>query len=161
MLIVRRLALASALALATIATADAGTATGTLAVQVTVQEGCQVSGGSLTFGTYTGGQTTDLTGEGSVSYANCPAGTLTVALDNGLNANNGNRRMTNGSNNFVRYALFRNSTRTNPFGTGSQVRTLTLSAAGSGSIPVFGTILSGQLVPAGTYTDTVGITLTF
>ena len=38
---------------------------------------------------------------------------------------------------------------------------LTLTATGSGNVSVYGRIPAGQAVPAGTYTDTVVITLDF
>jgi spore coat protein U-like protein len=36
-----------------------------------------------------------------------------------------------------------------------------LLVPGSGSVPVYGRIAGGQNVAAGTYTDTVNVTLTF
>ena len=61
----------------------------------------------------------------------------------------------------MNYGIFRDSARTQNFGQGSDARMLTLTAAGSGNVSVYGRIPAGQAVPAGTYTDTVVITLDF
>jgi spore coat protein U-like protein len=47
------------------------------------------------------------------------------------------------------------------FGQGANSRLVTLTAAGSGNVSVYGKIPAGQSAAAGTYTDTVVITLDF
>ncbi|MDW8340999.1 MAG: spore coat U domain-containing protein, partial [Geminicoccaceae bacterium] len=118
------------------------------------------TGGSLSFGTYTSGQSQALDGEGTINYANCPAGNLTIELDNGLNAQGTQRRMRSG-NNYLSYELYKTNARTARWGTGSEGLTYSILVGGNGSVPVYGRILPNQLVPAGTYTDTVTITFRF
>ena len=159
--------LAAALACPLLLTAAAGplaaatTTTSTMSVKVNVVEPCRVSGGTLDFGTYVAGQATDLLAQANISYTSCPAGTLTFELDNGLYVSSGQRRMNNGSTSNMRYNLYRNSARTTVFGTGTNAQTVTQAALGSGTVVVYGTIPAGITVPAGTYTDTVAVTLSF
>jgi spore coat protein U-like protein len=70
--------------------------TDTLTVQVTVQEACSIAGTTIDFGTYTAGQQAALNAQGNISYNNCAAGTLTIALDGGGAGNVANRVMANG-----------------------------------------------------------------
>lgn len=140
--------------------AQTQTATGTLTVTATVESSCSISGGTLAFGAYGSGQSTDLDGQGQINYTNCPAGTLTFDLDNGQNANGTQRRMKSG-NNFLQYEIFRNAGRTIRWGSGSEANAQQLLQAGNGSVPVYGRIPRNQAVPPGSYSDTITITLRF
>lgn len=141
--------------------AQAGTDTGTLAVTVTVSDICSIDGGVLDFGTYSGGQSTALDAAGTISYVGCSAGTLTFALDGGSNGNVDDRKMENGGGNSLKYQLYRNSGRTQVWGTGNRALAMQLLLSGSGSIPVYGRIPGGQDAASGTYSDSVNVTLTF
>lgn len=143
------------------APAGAGTATSALAVRVVVQPSCTVSGATLDFGTYTSGQTTNLNGFAQIDYSNCPAGQLRFQLDGGGSGSTTARKLSNGSGGLLGYGVFRDSARTQLFGQGANSRLITLTAAGSGNISVYGQIPAGQSVATGTYTDTVVITLDF
>ncbi|MCL6609822.1 MAG: spore coat U domain-containing protein [Geminicoccaceae bacterium] len=136
------------------------TDTGTLTVTATVNSNCSLSGGTLAFGTYTAGQTSDLDVQGAINYVNCPAGTLVFELDNGANASGSQRRMRSG-NNFLNYEIFRTSTRNSQWRTGADAVQVQLLQPGNGSVPVYGRIPAGQAVPPGNYSDTVTITLRF
>jgi spore coat protein U-like protein len=140
--------------------AAAGTDTGQLNVTATVNSNCALSGGTLAFGTYISGQTNDLDVQGSINYVNCPAGNITLELDNGANAISGQRRMKSG-NNFLNYEIYKTSARNTRWGSGPDAVTIQLLQPGSGSVAVYGRIPKGQTVPAGSYSDTVTITLTF
>lgn len=141
--------------------AGAGTLTSTLAVRVVVQPACTVSGATLDFGSYTSGQTTDLNGFTQIAYSNCPAGQLRFQLDGGGSGSSTARRLSNGSGGLLGYGVYRDSARTQVFGQGANSRLVTLPAAGSGNVSVYGKIPAGQSIAAGTYTDTVVITLDF
>lgn len=141
--------------------AGAGTLTSTLAVRVVVQPACTVSGGTLDFGSYTSGQTSVLNGFTQIAYSNCPAGQLRFQLDGGGSGAPAARRMSNGSGGQLAYAIFRDSARTQQFGLGGDAKLVTLAAAGSGNVSVYGQIPANQSAAAGTYTDTVVITLDF
>lgn len=136
-----------------------GTDTDTLSVTATVQNACALNGGTMAFGQYLSGQTTNLDATGQINYANC-SGTLSFELDGGQSGDVNARKMLSGSNQLT-YQLYRNSTRNAIWGTGANAQGLQLLQPLSGKIDVYGRIPSGQAVPAGTYTDTVNITLTF
>lgn len=140
--------------------AAGATDTGTLTVTATVTSNCSLSGGTLAFGTYVSGQTTNLDVQGSINYVNCPVGTLTFELDNGANASGTQRRMKSGSS-FLNYEIYKTSARTSRWGTATDAVQLQLLQGGGGSVPVYGRIFSGQAVAPGSYSDTVTITLTF
>lgn len=141
--------------------ANAFTATGTLTVQVNVQPGCAISGSALDFGTYTAGQASDLLASTVIEYSNCLAGQLTVEFDGGSSGTTTDRRMSNGDDDELSYALYSDAARTGNLGQGSEAKVIDLTTAGSGSFSIYGSIPGSQLVPAGTYTDTVNITITF
>ncbi|MFO1066958.1 MAG: spore coat U domain-containing protein [Geminicoccaceae bacterium] len=137
----------------------AGTDTDTLTVTATVLNACALNGGTMAFGQYLSGQTTNLDAVGQINYVNC-SGTLTFELDGGQSADVNNRVMLSGTFQ-LRYQLYRNSTRTAVWGLGSNAQQLQLLTPLTGKIDVYGRIPSGQTVPAGSYTDTVNVTLTF
>lgn len=137
----------------------AGTDTDQLAVTATVQSGCSLTGGTLSFGEYTSGQGTDLDAVGAINYVNC-SGTLTFTLDGGLSGNVSGRQMRFGANR-LSYQIYRNQTRNAVWGIGADAHGVILLTPQSGSIPVYGRVPKSQTVPDGVYTDTVTITLTF
>ena len=123
------------------------------------ESGCSLSGGSLTFGQYVSGQSADLDAVGQVNYTNC-VGNLRFELDGGQSAAVANRQMASGAAR-LRYQLYRNATRTAVWGAGTDAHAVLLLIPQNGRVDVYGRILGGQAVAAGTYTDTVNITLTF
>ena len=125
-----------------------------------MQEACSITGGTLDFGTYNSGQQADASAEGSISYINCAAGTLDIALDGGTSGDIQARQMANGDST-LQYQLYKNSAASQVWGTGSDALQQQLLVPGSGDIAVYGRIPGGQNAPAGTYTDTVNVTLTF
>lgn len=134
--------------------------TGQLTVSATVQSGCSLTGGTLNFGTYVSGQSTDLDVAGQINYANCAAGTLVFALDGGLNGTENERKMKSGANTLI-YQIHRTAARNAIWGSGANTQSLQLLATGSGKIDVYGRIPKSQAIAAGNYTDTVTITMTF
>lgn len=140
--------------------APAPTTTGTLSVSAVVQSSCSLTGGTLSFGTYTSGQTSNLDVDGQLTFANCPTGNLVFELDGGGTGNASARRMTSASNN-LNYQLYRNGSRSSIFATGASAHTEIRLVAGGGNIPVYGRIPANQTVAAGNYADTVNVTLTF
>ena len=135
------------------------TDTATLNVTATVESACSLSGSTLDFGTYLSGQSTPNDVTGQISFVNC-SGTLTFELDGGQSGNVSARAMTSGSGS-LNYQLYRDSSRSDVFGTGSEAQQTMLLVPQSGTIDVHGRIAAGQVVPAGAYSDTVNITLSF
>lgn len=139
--------------------AEAATSTTQMTVTATVLSSCALTGASLNFGEYVSGRTTNLDVDGQITYSNC-SGRLTFELNGGQSGNVNARAMRNGANS-LNYQLFRNPTRTAIFGTGTNAQSVDQLIPGNGQVIVYGRIPSGQSVPAGTYTDTVTVTLTF
>ncbi len=159
--VVRSTILALAAVIALVVPVGAVTLTSTLAVRVVVQPACTVSGATLDFGNYTSGQGTALNGFTQIAYNACPASQLRFQLDGGTNGTTAARRLANGSGGLLNYAIYRDSARTQRFGQGTDARVVTPPASGTGTVSVYGQIPAGQSVAAGTYTDTVVITLDF
>ena len=139
--------------------AAAATDTDQLVVTATVASGCALSGGSLNFGEYITGQAQDLDAVGQINYTNC-IGNVSFELDGGQSASIANRQMSSGASR-LRYQLYRNSSRTAVWGTGTDAQGLTLLIPQNGRVDVFGRVLRGQGVAAGAYSDVVTITMTF
>ena len=85
---------------------------------------------------------------------------MSFALDGGTSGNINARQMRNGANS-LNYQLYRTPARTSIWGTGTDSQVHILLGTQSGFVTVHGRIPAGQVVPEGTYTDTVNITLTF
>lgn len=130
-----------------------------LAVTATVLSACSLSGGTLDFGSYTSGQTNDADVNGTINFVNC-TGTLTFALDGGTNGNVNARQMRSGANR-LNYQIYRTSARNAVWGSGTDSYVQVLFETRNGFATVYGRIPAGQIVPAGDYTDTVNVTLTF
>lgn len=146
-------------AAAALAPVHAGTDTDQLTVTATVQSGCSLSGGTLNFGSYISGQQTDLDVTGTINYVNC-TGNLTFTLDGGSNGSVSARQMRSGANR-LNYQIYRNSSRSAVWGTGSDAHGVILLTPQSGSVQVYGRIARQQTVPDGVYSDVVNITLSF
>jgi len=145
------------------------TVTNTLNVSATVPSACTFGTiGTLDFGSldssFTAG-TTDKNGTSTINYT-CVTGTVGVmTLDQGANPNTGStdtaplRRLKNGSSNYISYAINQTGSGTvwgNTAGTG-----VNLTADGTQhSVTAYG-VATHANVPAGTYSDTVTITITF
>jgi spore coat protein U-like protein len=154
--------LALALAISsTTPTAAAASGLGNLSVGSTVISACLVVGSVIAFGTYAAAQV-DQTGSITVI---CTFGTsYNVGLDagSGVGATTAVRKLTGLGGGQLNYALYRNSGRTNLWG--SAIGTDTLAATATGllqSLTVYGRIAGGQTPPADIYTDTVTVTLTY
>jgi len=147
------------------APASAGTQNTNLGVSATVNANCTVSAAPVDFGTVDTLSATAVLGSGSVTVT-CTSGTSwTAAADvgGGSGATFATRRMTDGGNT-LDYTLFRDAARTQVWGDGSGT-TFTVGNTGSGSAQtfnVYGRVPGGQSsVPAGGYSDIVGVTITY
>ncbi len=158
--------------------------TGNLQVKITITKDCQVNAGNGTAGTAGDAvldfgsqgvlnknidQHTASTGTGSIQVQ-CTNGTAyNIGLGSGLNATDINsRKMKNGTET-VAYQLYLPSTAdsktadfTKPWGTTIGSNTLAKTADGTiQTYPVFGRVPPQATPSAGTYNDTVAITVTF
>lgn len=139
--------------------AYAATATTTFNVTATVPTSCSVSaGGDLAFGSYSG---TQLAATTTVSVTCTSGGSYTVGLDDGANFSTPNRRMLHGTVDYLNYELYKEVGLTNRWGSaGGEL----VSGTGSGSaqsLTVYGKLLAGQTLIAGSYTDLITVTVTY
>jgi spore coat protein U-like protein len=152
------------LAVAVMATgspAFAASTTGSLVVTATVLASCTVVGSTIAFGNYSSAQI-DQTGNIAVLCTNGTAYTIGLDAGAGTGATTSNRKLTGSLGGTLNYALFRDSGRTNNWGT--TAGTDTQAGTGTGltqNLTVYGRIASGQTPLAGVYTDTVTVTLTY
>jgi len=144
------------------AVAGASTATGNLAVSLTIASTCTVTGGAIAFGS-TGLLTSALSGTGSFGVTCTNTTPYTVGLNQGANGGSVTTRQMKGATSaaLVNYALYSNSSNTTNWGntTGAWV-----SGVGTGAVQtlsVYG-VVAVQTTPApDTYSDTVTITVTY
>lgn len=137
-----------------------------LAVSATVSENCVVATSPVAFGSVdvTLNANSDSTGGISVT---CTSGTAwTATADDGA-APAGTlavRQMASGIN-LLNYALYTDSARTSVWGDGVGGTTGTITGTGTGTADehiVYARVPSGQTTaPAGSYTDTVVVTVTY
>jgi spore coat protein U-like protein len=129
-------------------------------VGATVSSQCAVSASTLDFGTV--GlllANTDLTSTVTVQCASGVA--YQVGLDNGQHATGTTRRMQ-GPGGLVTYDLYRNTTRTQRWG--NTINTDTVVGSGNGSnqnLTVYGRVPNQATPSAGTYNDTITVTVTY
>jgi len=140
------------------------TATATFIVKTTVQAVCSVSATDLNFGVYnaqSGGATMSNT---TVNATCTPGTTYNISLGAGGAGNiYGGRQMASGTNK-LNYQLYRDAGRTNIWGNTIGTDTVT-GGGGAGGLPVphtvYGSLAAGQVVPAGSYQDTIVVTITY
>jgi spore coat protein U-like protein len=157
-------ALAACIAALAPVSTHAGTASGNMAVSLSISNNCAIGTSTMAFGGYdpiVTNKTTALTATGSITIT-CNQNTVgTVALNNGLysaNASGTTRAMASGTN-YLSYELYTTSARSVVWSS-----TNTVSDTGTGSaqtLSVYGTIPAGQNKAIGSYSDTVTVTVTF
>ncbi len=144
--------------------AEAGTAQTTMGVSATVQNSCMASATPLAFGNYDPVIATPNTATSSITVT-CTTGTsFVVGLNPGTaaGATVTTRQMSNAAQR-LNYSLFSDVGRTTNWGNTAGVDTpAAVTATGTASvITVYGRIAAQQNVPAGPYSDTVTITVTY
>ena len=175
---IRKISLAAALVAGIGFTADsfAGTSTSNMSLSAAVSDNCTLTAAAppaFPYDAYVANATINYTTNFLITYTCTSGATPTIVLDQGLHAFGGstavapNRQMANGTNRLL-HNIF--STAGN-LGTGSvgvawgtnlaMSPTLALGTGAAQTVPAYILILAGQLVPAGTYTDTVVMTVNF
>lgn len=145
--------------------AEAGTATSNLSVTATVTANCTVSTSAVAFGnvnTITGGNV-DASGGITVTCTNGTSWTAAAGAGSGTGATIATRKMASGGN-LLNYSLYTDSGRTSVWGDGTSGN-VTITGTGNGgaqSTTIYGRVPSGQTsAPAGSYSDTVAVTVTY
>ncbi|RWR02340.1 spore coat protein U [[Pantoea] beijingensis] len=158
--------------------AQAGVTTKTFTVAATITAGCAF-GNSLTspidnLGTINFGSLSSLpnnldmvssVGAGSVVVSCTPGATVAIAMDYGSHGGSATRRfMANSSNatQTLAYQLYQDSARSQVWGTGNLAKTVNNFPATTQVWPVYARLFAATPSPtAGSYSDTVTVTLTY
>lgn len=132
-------------------------------VSATVTSNCFVSATPLNFGNSVGLLTSVVTATTSLGVQCSYSTAYNVGLDGGQNSggNINARKMVLGANS-IGYQLYQNSGRTTVWG--NTVGTNTVAGTGSGntqSLTVYGSVPAQVTPPAGTYSDTITVTVTY
>lgn len=143
----------------------AGSATTSLSVTSTVATNCVFKNSpAIAFGTYDTIAGAQVTGNGTIQIA-CTKGTVaTLALDNGLNHANasGTQRAMKSGTNYLNYDIYQDNAFATFWGTAAQAEVEPAAPnATTQTFTAYGKMPSGQDVPQGSYTDTVGVTVSF
>lgn len=146
-------------------TAQAQTVTNTMPVTITIQDACDISTAPTTLDFGTAGPLMANVDSTSTISVTCTSGAgYNIGLDAGLNDGGlgiNARAMTDGTD-FVGYQLYQDATRTNVWG--ETIGTDTVASTGTGgaqAFTVYGRVPPQATPPAGTYNDTVTVTVTY
>ncbi len=162
MKLLRLVLLSAAIALASMS-AQASTSTSTMPVKVVIQKACDVTATpptTLDFGTQ-GPLIANVDQTSTITVVCTPTTAYNIGLDGGASASTSARTMVLGSNT-VGYQLYSDSARSTVWG--NVVGTDTVSGSGSGvnqPYTVYGRIPPQATPVAGTYSDTIGVTVTY
>ena len=152
-----------ALIFASAPSALAATDTDTMTITATVISSCNVTANDLAFGDYDPVASSPLAVATTIDVV-CTNGTAyVVALDEGLGsgATTAVRKLTDGAET-LNYGLFQDAAHTDSWGDNDGVDTV--AAVGAGVVQthdVYGLIPANQTAPAGSYEDTVTVTVTY
>jgi spore coat protein U-like protein len=151
------------------APALAATATSSAEMSATVITECSISTASLDFGTYdpiSANKTAPLDASVLITFVCTLGSDVTIRLGQGLHAAGGSsdtvplRRMSAGGT-FLSYFLYTDSARTTVWGNTAETGIAPITTGETQDVEAFGRIPAGQNVPAGSYTDTVVVSVNF
>ena len=132
------------------------------AVSATVVRGCIIATTNLAFGSYPAVAAGPAVLATSTIQVTCElADTYTIGLDDGVNRAGSQRRMarTAAPFQYLNYNVFRDAARTLPWGDNGGTRVNAVGTGAAQSYTVFGQLPGAQVVPAGSYVDTVTVTV--
>lgn len=160
--------LAAAIAVAGLAvqpfqTAQAGTATTTMGVKITIPNACDstVAATDMDFGAPTGPLTAAIDKTSTITVTCTKDATFSIGLDGGGSGDTTARVMSDGNGNTVGYQLYSESTRTTVWGNVAGSMPSETGTGTSQGITVYGEVPAQNTPPAGDYSDTVAVTVTF
>ena len=136
-----------------------------LPITIEIVQSCLVSASDLNFGAYPSNSPTPARGQTNIELI-CGAGvTVEVSLDGGTapGPKTTRRKLSqDAGSDRLDYDLYQDPGRTIHWGDRSGVDTLELLSTGAPqTVPVYGEIPAGQRARAGTYSDTITVTLTY
>ncbi|HEX4153247.1 MAG TPA: spore coat U domain-containing protein [Steroidobacteraceae bacterium] len=120
---------------------------------------CSVNTLSVLFGTYDTLSGLNVDAVGNVTVTCTAADSYSIALSSG-NGSFAARQLQSGAG-LLYYNLYTDTSRTSVWGDGSGGTAFVPGSGTTGSFPVYGRIPGRQNVAAGTYGDTITVTLTF
>lgn len=155
----------------------AGTVSDTFQVSAVIESGCAFENTAQTdainFGTISFGERSAIdqnvdvsssSGAGSLSVTCTPGTALSIALDYGVNGGNSSSRylVNEAGNRTLAYQLYQDAGYSRVWGTGTAAATIASSPSGTQTWTVYARLFPvSQPPPAGTYTDTVTVTLSY
>lgn len=156
----RILMLGAVLALLAAGGAAAQTRTAQFSVRAEVVAECAITAQDLNFGNYN--SQAIATGSTPLTLRCTPGSAATISLDGG-SSGNPQTRLMQGPSTTLGYQLYKDAARQNPIDTLAPAFTLS-SADNTGALmtyQVYGEVPSGQAVPAGSYIDTILVTVQY
>lgn len=121
---------------------------------------CEIFPESVSFGAYDPSESGDLDGVGNISI-NCDEEvSFTISLSAGTGGSYSSRRMTSGVDQMA-YNLFTSTKRIIVWGDGSERSDVVSGRFQTAEIPVYGLIPARQNIPAGSYGDTIVVTISY
>ena len=154
--------LAAAAFLAVAGTANAATVQDQFQARITIQNDCVINSVTdLDFGT-SGLLNAAVDATATISLRCTENASYDIGLDGGGTGDTSARQMSDGSGNTVDYQMYQDAARTVAWG--NVVGTDTKSGTGTGvddSHTIYGRVPAQATPPAGTYTDTVTVTVTY
>tara|TARA_B100000700_G_scaffold325860_1_gene435792 strand:- start:1885 stop:2424 length:540 start_codon:yes stop_codon:yes gene_type:complete len=167
------LAAATVTSLSAFTVAHSSEIRGNINVSLTIGAGCAVNGqasaGVNTFGSIDFGEQSSLALFVDAESQGAAGGDIeltcndqlaySIALDDGLYSNAGQRRLSGGTNEFVLYDLYQDAARSVRWGSSAEAKALT-GSGGPQALTIYGRIIAGQTTPSqGAYADTIRMTV--
>lgn len=155
---------AAAAAVSASAPAFAATDTDTMLVTANVVNNCVVTASPMAFGTLATLGSANIDTSATVSLACTPNAAYDVSMDVGLHASGSQRRLVNGADptQLIPYGLYSDAARTAAWASGTGNTVSGTAAGGVATMVAYGRIPStAAAVTAGSYSDTVTVTVTF
>lgn len=155
--------------------AVASTTTDTFTVSAVITSGCALGTssasnttdlGTLSFGTQAAlsdnVDATSSAGAGSIVVTCTPGTAVTISLDYGVNGGSATKRYLSNGSQLLGYQLYQDAAHSKVWGNGSLAYSISAFPQTTQTYPVYGRLFSSSTVPAaGTYTDTVTVTLAY
>jgi spore coat protein U-like protein len=140
------------------APALAGTTTGMMPVSLRVEPACRVEASALAFAG-PAGHTMDA--QSPVSILCTTETNVSVSLDNGRNARGGTRQLADGAGRLVPYAIYADAAHSRLWSAAAAPVAGTVGSGGEWRLTAFGRVEGADAMVAGTYHDTVTVTVSF
>jgi spore coat protein U-like protein len=143
----------------------ANQSSGDMPVTAIVVNNCTISASPMAFGTITDFDVADTDSTSTIALACTPNAAYEVQLNDGINADAGQRRLANvTSTEFINYDIYSDLSRTSRWGDNLSVDTVSgvADAVGVATLTAYGRINQGETpVSAGAYSDLVTVTVNF